>query len=364
MRHRLHALCSYFAMFPESFAEHWLSKLSSPGDLVLDPFCGRGTLPFQALLMGRRAIGCDTNPVAYCISKAKTNAPSIGRVMARIDELEKSYRESIVRIEVEKLPPFFHVAYDSEALHQLVFLRRRLSHRTSLVDGMVAALVLGSLHGEADKSKRFLSNQMPHTISTKPEYSIRFWKKGRHRAPKRNVFDLLRMQLSYRYETGAPDERALIFNMDMRDLPRHSTKFMSPVRCVVTSPPYFDVTNYAEDQWLRFWFLGGPTEPKKQSFSRDDRHGNVDQYWSMLADMWRTLSLVLDKKSDVVIRLGATRIGPERLVKALEGVAKVSNRKVRLVDSYVSEIIKRQTESFRPGSKGCRVEVDCHFRVT
>jgi hypothetical protein len=351
-------------MFPESFAEHWLTKLSSPGDLVLDPFCGRGTLPFQALLMGRRAIGCDTNPVAYCIAKAKTNAPSFGRVASRVDELERSYRESLVRDEVEKLPSFFHFAYDAGALHQLVYLRRRLSHRTSLVDGMVAALVLGSLHGEADKSKRFLSNQMPHTISTKPDYSIRFWKKGRHRAPKRNVFDLLRMQLAYRYETGAPDDRALIFNMDMRDLPRHTTKFKSPVRCVVTSPPYFDVTNYAEDQWLRLWFLGGPPEPKKQSFSRDDRHGNIDQYWSMLADMWRTLSLVLDKKSDVVIRLGATRIGPERLVKALEGVAKVSNRKIRLVDSYVSEIIKRQTESFRPGSKGCRVEVDCHFRVT
>ena len=351
-------------MFPEAFAEHWLERLTKPGDLVLDPFCGRGTLPFQALLMDRRAIGCDTNPVAFCISKAKTNVPSQGRVMTRICELEDSYRVRSVRTEAGRLPIFFRYAYDADTLHQLVFLRGKLQHRTSLVDGMIAALVLGSLHGEADKSKRFLSNQMPHTISTKPEYSIRFWKLGRHRPPKRNVFDMLRMQLAYRYASGAPRQRALIFNMDMRELPRHSSRFQSPVRCVVTSPPYFDVTNYAEDQWLRLWFLGGPPEPRKQSFSRDDRHGNVDQYWLMLADMWRALSLVLDKKADVVVRLGATRIGPERLVAALEGVAKVANRRVRLVDSYVSEIVKRQTESFRPGSKGCRVEVDCHFRVT
>ena len=364
MRHRLHALCSYFAMFPEAFAEHWLAKLTRPGDLVLDPFCGRGTLPFQALLMGRRAIGCDTNPVAFCISKAKTNAPSQGRVLSRIAELEDLYCRQLVRAEVAKLPTFFRHAYDSETLHQLVFLRNRLRHLTSLVDGMLAALVLGSLHGETDRSDRFFSNQMPHTISTKPEYSIRFWKDRRLRAPKRDAFDLLRTQLLYRYESSPPKERGLIFQMDMRELPRHMGRFETPLRCVVTSPPYFNVTNYAEDQWLRLWFLGGPPEPKHQQFARDDRHGSIDQYWMMLADMWRSLSLVLDKNADVVIRLGATRIGPKRLIAGLEGVARVANRRIRLVDFFTSEIVKRQTESFRPGSKGCKIEVDCHFRVT
>src|SRR4051794_24432949 len=97
MRHRLHALCPYFAMFPETFAEEWLTRLTKPGDLVLDPFCGRGTLPFQAILMDRRAIGCDTNPVAYCISRAKTNAPSQGRVLNRIEQLGFKYRPRAVR---------------------------------------------------------------------------------------------------------------------------------------------------------------------------------------------------------------------------------------------------------------------------
>jgi hypothetical protein len=248
-------------------------------------------------------------------------------------------------------------------LQQLVFLRGHLRHRTSVVDGMVAALVLGSLHGEADRSEKYFSNQMPHTISTKPLYSVNFWKARGHRAPRRDVFDVLRMQLAYRYTESPPKGRGLILHTDMRNLPRLRHRFNGPVRCAVTSPPYFDVTNYAEDQWLRLWFLGGPPEPRKQSFSQDDRHGNIDQYWRMLADMWRTLSLVLDKNADVVIRIGATRLSPDRLVTGLEGVAKVANRRVRLVDSHVSEIIKRQTEAFRPGSRGCRVEVDCHFKI-
>jgi hypothetical protein len=349
-------------MFPESFAEEWLSALTKPGDLVLDPFCGRGTLPFQALLMERRAIGCDTNPVAYCVSKAKTNAPARGRVLKRLHELRKGFRPNRFEREVDLLPGFFQVAYHRTTLCQVLYLREKLNYRTSAVDGMLAALVLGSLHGETDRSSRFLSNQMPHTISTKPDYSLRFWKNHRSHPPERNTFELLEKQLAYRYETGRPSLRGDIYNVDMRELPRQMGK-SERVRCVITSPPYFDITNYAEDQWLRLWFLGGPPEPRVQAFSKDDRHGRIDRYWALLADMWRMLSVLLDRNSHVVVRLGATRIGPERLVSGLEGVARVANRRVSLVDQKVSEIIRRQTDSFRPGSTGCKVEVDCHFRV-
>jgi hypothetical protein len=228
---------------------------------------------------------------------------------------------------------------------------------------MITALTLGSLHGEMDRSARFLSNQMPHTISTKPDYSIRFWKERKLKAPKRDAFALLRQQAMFRYETGRPSEKATVFHMDMRDLPRRKLGG-KPIRCVVTSPPYFDVTNYAEDQWLRIWFLKGAAQPIGAARSSDDRHSSLDRYWQLIADMWRSLGLVLGKNSDIVIRLGATRIGPERLVTGLEGVAKASRRRVRLVGHEISTISRRQTDAFRPGSIGCKVEVDCHFRMT
>lgn len=363
MRHRFHALCSYFAMFPESFAEQWIERLTKPRDVILDPFCGRGTLPFQALLMGRQSIGCDTNPVAFCISHAKTNAPPLDRVMARICELEALYDPKHVRNEVRALPSFFHHAYQSATLHQIVYLRGKLQYQKSASDCMVTALVLGSLHGETDRSNRFLSNQMPHTISTKPDYSVRFWMRHRYEAPERDTFELIRRQLLYRYESGRPKGHSLIMHMDMRDLPRRANRLPEPIRCVITSPPYFDVTNYAEDQWLRLWFLGGPPLPTRQKFSRDDRYSAIDQYWILLADMWRSLSLTLARNSNVVIRVGATRIGPERLVSGLDGVARAARRRVRLVGYEVSEIVRRQTDAFRPGSTGCKVEVDCHFHM-
>jgi hypothetical protein len=363
MRHRFHALCPYFAMFPESFAEQWLSRLTKPGDIVLDPFCGRGTLPFQALLMERSAIGCDTNPVAYVISRAKTNAPAKESVLARLRALEADYDPADAQTYADELPVFFRHAYQRDTLKQLIYLRHRILGHGGTTDCMIAALALGALHGESNHSSRFLSNQMPHTISTKPDYSVRFWKHHKMRAPKRDVFAVLREQVMYRYASDRPEKRALILHIDMRDLPRRLPTSRKGIRCVVTSPPYFDVTNYAEDQWLRLWFLGGPDAPVRQTFSRDDRHGDVDKYWMMLADMWRSLGRVLSKNSNIVIRLGAARIGPDRLVSGLEGVAKAANRRVRLIKCEASEIVKRQTDAFRPGSTGCKVEVDCHFRM-
>lgn len=358
MRHRFHALCPYFAMFPETFAEKWINRLTRRGDTVLDPFCGRGTLPFQALLMGRNAIGCDISEVAYCVSRAKTNAPAFTTVRRRITELEEGFRPERYEARRRALAPFFRAAYSSSTLRQILFLRESLRWRESNVDCMVAALVLGSLHGESARSPSFLSNQMPHTISTKPAYSMRFWDQNDMRPPRRDCFELLRTQAAYRYMSERPDMTATVFHGDMRDLPR---KKLPPIGCVITSPPYFDVTSYQEDQWLRLWFLGGDEHPRASR--REERTSDQNLYWRLIGDMWRTLGLVLSRKAAVVVRIGAVRYAPEVLVKQLVASAMVSRRTVRLVDSVVSEIKGRQTESFRPGSKGCTVEVDCHFAV-
>ena len=350
-------------MFPESFAASWIDRLTRPGDLVLDPFCGRGTLPFQALLMGRGAVGCDTNPVAYCVARAKTNAPPLSRVINRIDELATRYKPTRYLEDSRKLPPFFQLAYHSTTLRQVIYLREQLKHEKSAADCMIAALALGSLHGETLRSERFLSNQMPHTISTKPDYSVHFWQRHGYKPPERDTFELLRRQAAFRYQTGRPKGHATILHLDMRELPRRLELAHRSIRCVITSPPYFDVTNYAEDQWLRLWFLGGQAWPGKTKFSSDDRHVKVDNYWALLADLWRVLGYTLGEKSNVVIRLGARRIAPDRLVAGLKGVARASGRRVSLIRHEVSEISNRQTRAFRPGTIGCKLEVDCHFQV-
>ena len=86
MRHRFHSICPYFAMFPETFVEKHLAASPHRG-VVFDPFCGRGTAVFQALLQDRDAAGGDVNPVAVCITGAKCDPPRRSEVKGRLAEL-------------------------------------------------------------------------------------------------------------------------------------------------------------------------------------------------------------------------------------------------------------------------------------
>lgn len=48
------------------------SYFSNEGDLILDPFCGTGTVLLEANIAGRNAIGADSNPLARKIASVKT----------------------------------------------------------------------------------------------------------------------------------------------------------------------------------------------------------------------------------------------------------------------------------------------------
>jgi hypothetical protein len=362
MRHRFHALCPYFAMFPESFAEYWIKRLTKPDETVIDPFSGRGTTALTALLCGRNAISSDVNDVAFCLTKAKTSPPSLSRLKVRLSQLRKEFNPRAWQKAARETDEFFHYAYAPGTLRQLLYLRETLNWKESRVDNMLAALTLGSLHGEAS-SKHYLSNQMPRTISTKPRYSVNFWKTRQLVAAERDVFTVLGEMAAFRYESPMPEGDSIVLHTDMRNLPRviESTP-KNPIRCAITSPPYLNVTSFEEDQWLRLWFLGGLPYPRKGTVSRDDRHGTADSYWSFIADMWRCLGAIMAGSAHVVIRIGSRRVLPDLLKRGLAGCGQFSGRKVKLLSNRVTEIRKRQTDAFRPGTKGCVVELDCHFR--
>jgi hypothetical protein len=57
---RVHEI-SYRACFKPQLPAFFTERLTVPGDLVYDPFMGRGTTPLQAALMGRRPAGNDVN---------------------------------------------------------------------------------------------------------------------------------------------------------------------------------------------------------------------------------------------------------------------------------------------------------------
>ena len=87
MNNPLHTMCSYMAMFPPSVPHYFIDRYSTKDDVVLDPFSGRGTTVLEACSMNRFGIGNDKNPLAYILTKAKSNVPHKGRIISRIKKI-------------------------------------------------------------------------------------------------------------------------------------------------------------------------------------------------------------------------------------------------------------------------------------
>jgi site-specific DNA-methyltransferase (adenine-specific) len=72
----------YRGAFPEELARRFITLLSFPDDVVLDPFCGSGTTPLVAHRLKRQAIGFDISPKAIESSKRRLAAESEAEVAA------------------------------------------------------------------------------------------------------------------------------------------------------------------------------------------------------------------------------------------------------------------------------------------
>ena len=67
-----HDLHPYPAKFIPQIPAHLISQLSTPGDIVLDPFGGCATTAVEAVRLGRRALSLDANPLSAIIGRVKT----------------------------------------------------------------------------------------------------------------------------------------------------------------------------------------------------------------------------------------------------------------------------------------------------
>lgn len=359
MRHRFHALCPYFAMFPETFVRKNLIW-SKAGDIVFDPFSGRGTTVFESLLNNRVGFGCDVNSVAVCISNAKADPPSYNEVCARLDTLAASKPSNDSSLAKDA---FFSACFHPKTLQQLLYLRRSLKWKNNRSDRFIAALVLGSLHGESHRSERYFSNRMPRTISTKPNYSVNWWKKNKFFAPKRDVYKILREMIDFRFASDLPPSRGQIKQVDARNAINAFPSLEKRVPLIITSPPYLDTTNFEEDQWLRLWFLGGPAHPLIRP-NGDDRHSATDRYWDFLTEAWAGVAPLLKREAHIIIRIGGKRLSKQDLEEGLtDSLEDGLEKKLYLLQSKTSEITSGQIRTFQPSAPSNSTEHDFHFVV-
>lgn len=360
-RHRFHSICPYFAMFPEAFVRRNVLAWSRRGDVIFDPFSGRGTTIFESLLNGRAAIGCDTNPVAFCLSRAKADPPALQEVIERLAVLEKASKRFTCG-STEALDEFFTLCFHEETLRQLLLLKKKLDWQNDRADCFIAALALGCLHGESHRTKLCFSNRMPRTISTKPAYSVRWWRQNGCLPPERDVFPILRCCAEYRYGSLLPELKGHVVQGDVRRSATLLRSYRDKVKLVITSPPYLDITDYHEDQWLRLWFLGGAAKPITGQ-GKDDRHRRTESYWKFLREAWKGIAPLLQESAQVVIRIGGTRLDEWELRIGLLESLNSSGRKFKLMESRQTDIQNGQCRAFQTVPKKASVEHDFRFKL-
>lgn len=246
----------YYAMFPVQFALRQIEAFARQNGRVLDPFCGRGTVPFVSQITGREALGSDFNPVAWLYSTVKINpAENPEKLLDRVREILASVEQE------DRIPEneFQQWAWHVDVLGFLNAARRILNWRSDVVDATLMGTILVHLHAKLGEG---LSNQLRQSKSMSPDYAVRWWQARGMKPPALDIFNFFEKKLAWRYAKGVPVKKAeakVLFG-DARNVLEAHADFYADF--ILTSPPYCGVTNYEYDNWIRLWMLGGECSPK------------------------------------------------------------------------------------------------------
>src|ERR1051325_4586425 len=118
--HSLHEV-SYRACFKPQLPRFFIERLTRPGDVVYDPFMGRGTTLIEAALLGRVPFGGDVNPLSAVFTRPRLNPPALFEVENRLRQINFS-ADAECRDDLE-------VFYHPETLREIAALRKYFLQR-------------------------------------------------------------------------------------------------------------------------------------------------------------------------------------------------------------------------------------------
>ncbi len=300
----LNAVCPYYTMFPLSFPVSVLGRFEKRKLRVADPFCGRGTTIFAARLKGHQAYGIDSSPIAIAIARAKLAETTDEEVLDLAEKILESQPK--VRLpEGRVLGVGIRCQY---AEGMCAFCESACATCAAMLQRCCGRYVLERLHGPLSKSperRGYFSNQMPRTFASKPDYSVKFWKERGLKPVATDVMEVIERRVERLELDTLPACRgnSRISAADAR-LAKGYSHMPSRIDLVITSPPYYGMRTYIADQWLRNWFLGGPSEvPYSEECFLS--HQSPVAFAESLARVWDRIGERLSSSGKMFVRFGA-----------------------------------------------------------
>jgi DNA methylase len=304
---------SYRACFKPQLPRFFIERLTQPGEVVYDPFMGRGTTLLESALLGRIPFGNDVNPLSIVMTRPRLNPPSPEDISNRLREINYADPEKFS----DDLLAFYH----PETLCGIAslkkhFRRRRAAKELDAADEWIEMISLNRLTGH---SAGFFS---VYTLPPNQAVSVRSQKKineKRNQTPPRRDLPAIILKKSRQLlkdcdaavlrtlATVAADSRLLT-----RPAAKTSKIAANSVSLVVTSPPFLDVVDYATDNWLRCWFLGIDPESVRLTVP-----GKLPAWQKVMTDVFHELHRVLKPGGHVAFEVGEVHGGRTRLDEAI-----------------------------------------------
>lgn len=302
-----HQLGPYIGKMQPAMARNLVLSFSKPGDTVLDPFSGSGTIALEGALNGRRMIATDINPYAVTLTRGKLHPPKT--IQSAISILH----QRLAGPESQTLPPsplwvrkFFHPRTLKEVLALVAILREHS-------DDFLMAALLAILHHQRPGFLSYPSSNVIPYLRTK--------KFPRQKFPElyayRPVGPRLESKIQRVYRNLIPVPMGLgskCLQMDASKL-----KFRAgSLDAVISSPPYMNALDYARDNRLRLWFLG----VEEYKFL-DQRLSHQGRFLKMMTSVIENIAIGLKSGGRCVLVIGETRrrTRPTNVARMIERIA-------------------------------------------
>jgi hypothetical protein len=303
--HSLHEV-SYRACFKPQLPRFFIERLTRPGEVIYDPFMGRGTTLLEAALLGRVPIGCDINPLSRILIEPRLRPPDSDAIRQRLAAIDWGLETELP----EELLTFYH----PDTLREIGALKGYLRKQSSLdaVDRWIRMVALNRLTGH---SSGFFS---VYTLPPNQAVSVTAQRKinaDREQTPPRRSVPRLILTKSRSLLADLDHGSKLALDGVAADAQLHTAPASSTpgiasssVDLIVTSPPFLDVVDYAGDNWLRCWF--GGVDPAGVDLTVPRK---IDDWRSAMAQVFMELTRVLKRGGHVAFEVGEVRGGRVRL---------------------------------------------------
>lgn len=246
---KLHQLSPYIGKIKSTMAQKLVSVFTEPGDTLLDPFSGCGTVALEGWIAGRNVIANDLSCYAALLTRAKLFPPaSLALALRELEAVERIVGRRPDTVDLRSVPRWVREFFHPDTLRELIAWFDVLRSRRSY---FITACLLGILHHQRPG---FLSYPSSHTV---PYLRTANFPRGvfpelyRYRSVKDRLEKKMRRALNVLPAGLDRDLRRECHRADAASL-----SLNHPVSAIITSPPYMRKLDYGRDNRLRLWFLG------------------------------------------------------------------------------------------------------------